>query len=170
MRFDGKEIILAALFGAWGLALPVLFHMIGLGSIFLPMFIPLAIMGFFVNFPLALLNGLLIPIVSSLLTGMPPLYPPLAIIISIETGALAGIISLCYRYFKWNIWISLLLGIVVERIILVLAALWIAPVFDFPPYLLSLGSLTASMPGIILLIILVPLIVKSVERLYISKR
>lgn len=166
MQFNGKEIVLAALFGAWGIALPVLFHMIGLGSIFLPMFIPLAIMGFFVNFPLALLNGLLIPIVSSLLTGMPPLYPPLAIIIALETGALAGTISLCYRYFKWNICVSLFIGIAVERTILVLAALWIAPLFDFPPYLLSLGSFTASMPGIILIIILVPLIVKSVERLH----
>jgi hypothetical protein len=146
--------------------MPIFFHMIGLGKAFLPMFIPLVTLGFFVSPVLALINGFMIPIISALLTGMPPLYPPLALIMACEGAALGGVASLAYRSLKWNVWVSLGLAIVSERIILVMAAIWIAPLFAIPPSLLSIGSLTISMPGIVLMILLVPVIVKSVNKFY----
>lgn len=166
MTIDTREIIIAALFGAWALVMPVFFHMLGLGGIFLPMLIPLLTMGFIISIPLAALNGFMIPFISSFLTGMPPLYPPLALVMAFEGAALAATASLAYRVLKWNLWISLLLAIAAERIVLAAAAIWIAPVFSFPPFMLSLGSLTASLPGIILMIFIVPIVIKGLEKFY----
>ena len=166
MKINGKEIIIASLFGAWALVMPVFFHMLGLGGIFLPMLIPLLTMGFVISIPLAALNGFMIPFVSSFLTGMPSLYPPLALVMGFEGVSLACTASLAYRVFKLNLWISLFLAIAAERVVLILAAIWIAPIFSFPPYMLSLGSLTASLPGVVLMIIIVPTVIKALEKFY----
>ena len=165
MNIHPRELIIAALFDAWGLAMPVLFHAFGLGAVFLPMFIPLLIMGFFVGPATAVLNAFMVPLISALLTGMPPLYPPLAVIISFETAALAGIASLCYRTAGWNMWVSMIAAIAAERFVLAAAAIWIAPLFAFPPFMLSIGSLAASMPGILLLIVITPIVIKSIHKL-----
>lgn len=62
------------------------FHLIGMtGPITLPMHIPVLIGGLLLS-PLALLLGIVTPVVSSLLTGMPVIYP-MAIIMAFELGA-----------------------------------------------------------------------------------
>ena len=165
MNIPPRELIIAALFDAWGLAMPALFHAFGLGAVFLPMFIPLLIMGFFVGPAAAALNAFMVPLISALLTGMPPLYPPLAVIISLETTALSATAALCYRTAGWNMWVSMFAAIAAERLVLAVAAVWIAPLFAFPPLMLSIGSIAASMPGILLLIIITPIVIKSIHRL-----
>ena len=50
----------------------------------MPMFYPLALAGFLVAPPLAMITGVAAPLVSALLTGMPPFYPPIAFIMMAE--------------------------------------------------------------------------------------
>ena len=64
-----RHIVLSALFITLGLVLPMLFHGLGLGRFFLPMFWPVAASGFFLTAPFCLAVGILTPWVSFLLTG-----------------------------------------------------------------------------------------------------
>ena len=70
-----KKIAYAGLFIAMGILLPQLFHLSGLpqsGSIFLPMHIPVLFAGFILGPLYGALIGVLLPIISAILTGMPP--------------------------------------------------------------------------------------------------
>jgi len=101
-----KEMVLSALFTAIGLLLPVIFHAFGMGSTFLPMHIPVLLAGFVVSIPFAIAVGIVTPILSSLLTGMPPMFPVLPYMV-FELAAYGTVASLLYRRLKLNVYISL---------------------------------------------------------------
>ena len=68
-----KRTVLAALFVALCVVLPIAFHTIpNAGSVFLPMHIPVLLCGMVCGWPYGLLCGLMGPALSSLLTSMPP--------------------------------------------------------------------------------------------------
>lgn len=58
-----------------GLLLPQVFHVFGAGTVFLPMHIPVLLCGFICGGPYGLLCGLITPFLSSVFTGMPPMFP-----------------------------------------------------------------------------------------------
>jgi hypothetical protein len=68
-------MVLAALFMAVGLVLPSFFHFVGAGPVFLPLHLPVLVCGLVCGWQWGLLTGASLPLLSSLLTGMPPLYP-----------------------------------------------------------------------------------------------
>ena len=70
-----RNIILGGLFVALGIVIPIAFHAIGAGPVFLPMHIPVLLAGFTIGPTIGCLVGAVTPILSSLLTGMPPLMP-----------------------------------------------------------------------------------------------
>lgn len=68
-----KQLVLTALFIAIGVVLPQAFHMIpNAGSVILPMHIPVLISGFAVGPLYGLLCGILTPVLSHFIFGMPP--------------------------------------------------------------------------------------------------
>ncbi|UCH97132.1 MAG: ECF transporter S component, partial [Candidatus Aminicenantes bacterium] len=71
-KYSGYDLLLGGLFMALALVFPMVFHAVGLGSAFLPMFYPIAAAGFLVALPVALVVGTMSPLVSALITGMPP--------------------------------------------------------------------------------------------------
>ncbi|MFC1558274.1 ECF transporter S component [candidate division KSB1 bacterium] len=158
-----REMVTAAIFGALGVIFPVLFHLIGLGSVFLPMYLPIATMGFLVSFPIAVSTGIITPLFSAVVTGMPPFFPPVALVMCIELSVLAGSISLFYRRFKWNIWISLIGAIILSRTIYILILLLVIPLLMLPPEILTIAAVISSIPGIILMAAIVPFAVKTIE-------
>ena len=158
-----RNMTFAALFGAAAIVMPILFHGLGLGSVFTPMFLPLLTMGFFVLPAYAGVVGFLSPWISAFLTGMPPLVP-IAPIMSVEGAALAGTASFLYQKMRLNFWLSLLAAIASERIVLLIAVLVVAPLLDLPATTLSLSALTVTLPGIALQMIIVPILVKILER------
>jgi hypothetical protein len=83
-RIDINNILIAVIFSAFAVILPLIFHLIGLGAIFMPMYLPLAIGAFMMNRSNAFIAGAVTPLVSSIMTGMPPLYPPIAVIVSFQ--------------------------------------------------------------------------------------
>jgi len=162
MSTQNRELVFAGLFIALGVVVPILFHQIGLGQVFLPMFLPILLCGFFLNPYIALIVGLITPYVSSFMTGMPPLFP-FAVMISFEGAALAGSASMLFNRFKKNIWISLFSALIIQRIILVLFIFAVAPFFELPERLLSITVITSGLPGVILQIIIVPVFVSRLK-------
>ncbi|MDD2455264.1 MAG: methyltransferase domain-containing protein [Kiritimatiellae bacterium] len=89
-----RDLAYCAVFGAAALLLPTLFHALQLGRVFMPMYLPLVLLAFYVPPGPAALTALLIPALSGAVTGMPTLYPQSAPVMSLELAALPAIIRL----------------------------------------------------------------------------
>jgi hypothetical protein len=156
-----RQITLAGLFIAIGLVLPMAFHVLGPGTTFLPMHIPVLIAGFSLGLPMAILVGTLTPLLSSLLTGMPLIFPVLPFMV-FELGTYAMGASLFYRTFKWNVYVSLLLTMILGRIT-AMAAVWVLVNYTTAklpnPLVFITGAVTAGGLGILIQLLLIPPIV-----------
>ena len=71
-----KNLVLTAFCIALCIVLPMAFHAIGAGATFLPMHIPVLLCGLLCGWPFGAACGLIGPLLSSLLTGMPPASQP----------------------------------------------------------------------------------------------
>jgi len=163
VKHSGRDILLGGVFLALALLLPVVFHAVGLGSTFLPMFIPLVVAGYLVAFPVAVSLGLIAPITSSLLTGMPPIFPPIAFVMMAEGVVLAGVPALLYQKKKLNIWVTLVVTMLVDRLVLLGAVLLAAKWLELPGGILGVSSLIRGIPGVILIFVIVPPLVKKMK-------
>ncbi|HEK85164.1 MAG: ECF transporter S component [Candidatus Saccharicenans sp.] len=159
-----SEILLGGLFIALALALPIAFHLVGLGSSFLPMFFPIILAGYLLPVRASLVVGLTSPLISALLTGMPPLYPPIAFIMMGEALALVIIPYFFYQKLKMNIWCSLVLTIAGERVVLLLSIILISKWLKLPGVVLGISSLLKGLPGIILTFLVIPPLVINLKR------
>jgi len=92
MMMKNRDLAYCGLFGAAALLLPVLFHLVHLGHIFMPMYLPLVTLAFFVRPGMSALTALVVPLLSGAVTGMPPFYPPVAPVMSVELALMALII------------------------------------------------------------------------------
>ena len=154
-----KQLILSGLFIAFGIILPMCFHVFNMGgSIFLPMHI--LISGFLLGPICGAIVGVITPILSSFLTGMPPVLPTMPIM-ALELcgyGIVSGIL-----FSKTNkIYISLILAMIVGRIFALfgafLASLTFAP--DINPIMYIVTGVTTAVPGMIIQLIFIPILVK----------
>ncbi|MBN2041146.1 MAG: hypothetical protein JW864_13975 [Spirochaetes bacterium] len=164
-KHDVNNILLAAIFSAFGILFPVLFHLTGLGPVFMPMYIPLAIGAYFLSKTNALIAGFFTPLLSALITGMPPFYPPVAPLMIVQLSLLCVIISFIQHKFSPMILLPLLAAIIIDRILLVLYYLVIIPLFGINAPAFTLFQLVKSLPGIILMFILVPVLVPRLNSL-----
>lgn len=161
MTTKTQNITLSALFMAIGVLLPILFHAVGLGSMFLPMFWPVAASGFFLPVPYATAVGALTPVLSTLITGMPP--PPTLYRMIFELASLATITSLLYRKTCYGTFWLLLGGLLTAMVVGLFGSAAIAPLLGLPPEFYAIVSLIKSIPGMIVLLSLVPLILKRIK-------
>ncbi|RPI94743.1 MAG: hypothetical protein EHM32_06440, partial [Spirochaetales bacterium] len=147
-RIDISNLLIAVIFSGLGIAVPVLFHALGLGSIFLPMYLPLAIGAFLLNRVNAVIVGFFTPLISALLTGMPPFYPPVAFIMMLQLAVFCFTISLLTHRFKSGIFISLAAAVLIDRILLAALYYFIYPFFSIDSRIITLYDLVKSLPGI----------------------
>lgn len=160
-----RELSLAGLLGALGLLLPIGFHMLGwLGKVFLPMHLPIVVGGFLLSAGTAAGLGLIVPLLSGALTGMPPF--PLAPLMSAELAVKAVVASLLYRRLGAPMWLALPAALIADWLVLALAALALADFFAIgrPPLAYVLGVIALGWPGTLLQLIGVPAAVKTIER------
>lgn len=152
---DGREKILAALMGALALALPQAFHLVGLGSFFLPMHLPVALAGFVVRPGLAASVGVLAPVLSTLITGMPPV--PLVPLMAAELATLGAVASLLARGLRLPVWVALPGAIgarmVVTALLITVAGQWLG----LPSKTTAAAWIASGAPGILLQLVAVPL-------------
>ncbi len=169
MKIETQQMTLISLFIALCVIIPFVFHLAGLGAMFLPMFLPILLAGFVIRFPLAMLVGLLGPIVSSLLTGMPPLFPT-AISMMAEGMVASGVASFLFCSKKSSLWLALLLAIIAERMTRVLMIFLILPLFGLPAREWSIAEITLTLPGVALQLVLIPLVLFVLWRYHLIKR
>ena len=156
MSNPSKQLTLSAMFLALGVLFPLLFHAVGLGSVFLPMFSPVAAVGFFLEPTFAILVGVLTPAVSFLLSGMPPVSPPILQVMVPELAVFAGLVWFCYRRADFAIWLSIFLGLLASRAVLFLCAGMLGKALGLPPQWASAAMLAKSLPGMLAILVLVP--------------
>lgn len=161
-----KQLVLSGIFIAIGLVLPMVFHAFGGGSMFLPMHIPVLMAGFFLSMPYALAVGALTPLLSSLLTGMPPAFPVLPFMM-FELATYGVVVSLLYRKCKMNVYVSLIISMVCGRIMSGIVVWALATFFmaKLPsPMIFITGAVTKGIPGIVIQLIFIPVIVMAVNK------
>ena len=162
-----KNMVIGGLLLAIGLILPSVFHFTNIsGKIFLPMHIPVLIGGFLLPPSLAIILGFITPLLSSLLTGMPPIFP-MAVIMAFELAFYGFSASVFYKKMKLPTIVSLILSMIVGRIIAGLTVFVLGSLFaiDFaPPLAFIIGGVTTGIPGIIIQIVLIPSVIYLIER------
>ncbi len=161
-----KQIPLTAFFAALAIALPQFFHLLGLGAVFLPMFLPVAAGAMLLSWKFALTLALIVPITSWLITGMPPLVPPILPVIVAELAIIALSASYLRYHRGMNVWIALFTAILLDRIFLFILVSFLAPLFGWNHPLFSVGIVASGLPGIALQIIVIPLVMRFIKEKY----
>jgi hypothetical protein len=172
MRDRTQYITLSALFMAMGVLIPMVFHATGLGNIFLPMFWPVALSAFFLPVGFSAAVGALTPTVSTLFTGMPPVSPPIFQIMVVEMVSLTTLTSLLYHNTRWGNFWALALGLLVSRGVLFICAGFLAPILGLPPEVVSIASVIKGVPGILTMLVIIPLILNRIkhENIFLSRK
>ncbi|WP_207666033.1 ECF transporter S component [Thermohalobacter berrensis] len=162
-----KKIVYSSFFIALGIIIPMLFHTIkNFGRAFLPMHIPVLLGGFILGPYFGLLVGLITPFLSSILTGMPPIFP-VGIIMFFELSTYGFVSGLFYNKLKQNEIITLTSAMIIGRIIaaLVVAVLVYGFGAKMPnPFTYIKMAVIVGLPGIAIQVILIPILVLSLKR------
>ncbi len=168
-RTNIRDLVLAALFLALGLLLPFLTGQIPqIGSMLLPMHIPILLCGFICGWRYGLAIGLITPILRSLLFLMPPMFP-VAITMAFELavyGLLAGLLYQLLAKKPVNLYLSLIGAMIGGRIMWGLAAYVFFGLNGATltwQMFLSAALLTA-WPGILVQIVLIPAIMIALKK------
>lgn len=160
-----NDLTLSALFIAMGLLLPILFHGLGIGAVFLPMFWPVAASVFFLPIGHACLVALLTPVASFVLTGMPPVSPPILYVMMGELVALAAVSAWLFCRTGLGVFWIVLFGMAASRLMLFIFAGIIAPSLGLPARVYSVYSVVKGLPGVVVIMLLVPAMVAKIKQL-----
>ena len=161
-----KRLVIAGLLLAIGIIIPMIFHITGIpGTTFLPMHISVLLGGFLLPPSLALLLGMLTPLINSLITGMPVLFP-MAVIMIFELGIYGLIGSVLYRRLKWPSVIALITSMIAGRVMAGLVVFILAAFFSvqLDPMVFIIGAVSAGIPGIIIQLLLIPSLLHGIVR------
>ncbi|MGC9316970.1 MAG: ECF transporter S component [Armatimonadota bacterium] len=172
-----RELSLGGLFIALGVIIPMAVHAVGggrIGPVLLPMYLPVLVCAMLVSPAIAAGVGLLTPLLSSGLTGMPPVLPTLPVMV-VELVTMSVIASLLYRRLQLHVLAATILALLGGRVVLgltVALAVNLLPaglLASIPeamrqplPYVLA--ATATAVPGLILQLVAVPALVIAVER------
>lgn len=163
-----KKSIITAVCIALCVVLPQAFHAIPeAGTIYCPMHIPVLLCGLITGWPYGLLCGLAGPLLSSLITGMPPAaILPAMMVECAAYGALTGLMMQLVHTKKVyaDLYISLVAAMLGGRVIAGLAKAFIFSAGQYTMAAWVAGSFVKSLPGIVIHLALVPSIVYALMR------
>ncbi len=170
MNKNVKNLTLSAMFIAIGVILPFLTGQIQqIGNMLLPMHIPVFLCGLICGWQYGAAVGFILPLLRSLLFGMPPFYPnALAMALELLTyGMVAGFL---YSRSRWQcvmaLYRSLLAAMIAGRIVWGVAEVVLLGIggsaFTWEAFIA--GALLNSIPGIILQLILIPAVMVALNR------
>lgn len=160
-RLSAHDLAYCGLFGAAALLFPVVFHLVRLGHVFMPMYLPLVTLAFFVPPLPAAVTALVIPVLSGAVTGMPPFYPPVAVFMSLELAIMSAVIAAVVRRRpKANEWLVLVPVLCFGRAVYVALVYVFSLAIKLPAGFMAGLSLLAGWPGIVLMIVVVPPVAK----------
>lgn len=161
-------MVFTALCVAIGILLPMVFHMVPVantGAVFIPMHIPVLICGFLCGWPYGALCGITVPLLSSALTGMPPLFP-VAVSMVFELCAYGALAGLLYKLTKGKIYLTLIGAMIGGRIVMGIANAVIFGVIGkaYGIQAFTATALITALPGITIQLALVPSIIYALKK------
>ena len=165
-----KNMVLAAMFLGLGLVLPFLTGQIKwIGNMLLPMHIPVLLCGLICGWQYGLVIGFILPVMRTMLFGMPPLYPT-AVSMSFELAAYGFIIGFLYSHSRWqcvkSLYRCMIIAMLSGRIVWGIAQVLLLGLGDngFTVHAFVSGAFLNAIPGIILQLILIPSIMVLLNR------
>jgi niacin transporter len=168
VMLNTKKTVYTSLLIAVGVVLPVTLHMVpNAGSVLLPMHIPVLICGIACGLPYGPLCGLLTPLISSLLTGMPPAaYLPAMLC---ELAAYGLVSALLARYARTkniyaNVYIALLGGMLAGRMVFGALNALIFRVGEYSMQVWLTSAFVKALPGIAIQLVLIPAVVIALQK------
>lgn len=169
-KLDNKKIILSAFFISLGIVLPFFTgHIKNMGSMFLPMHIPIVLCGLICGCIYGGIIGLITPLLRSMICGMPVLMPS-AICMSIELLAYGYLCGYLYEKFKYkcikSLYKTLIISMLISRIVWGISSYILYKILGQPFTLqlfLSIAIIHA-LPGIIIQLIIIPIIMVSIKK------
>lgn len=169
-----KNLIIAAMLFCLGLVLPILTGQIPkIGNMLLPMHLPVFLCGLICNWKYGGAVGFALPLVRSLIFGMPVLYPT-AIAMAFELASYGLIIGLIYEYSPWRsvkaIYLYLITAMLGGRIVWGIAQTILLGFSEdgFTLMIFITNGFINAIPGIILQLILIPAIMVATKKAHIS--
>ncbi len=163
-----KNMVLTGILIALGVVLPLAFHAIpNAGSIFLPMHIPVLFCGLVCGWNYGLLAGIATPLLSNILTGMPPApFLPSMLVELAVYGLVAGLLIRFVRSKSQtaNVFIALIGAMLAGRL---LAGLVNALIINLGKYSVQIwlsAFFITALPGIIIQLVLIPVLIFALEK------
>lgn len=175
VRTEVQTMVLAAMFLALGIVMPFLTGQIpGIGSRLLPMHIPVLICGFVCGWKYGLIVGFIVPILRSVMFGMPPMLPTGAGM-AFELAAYGAATGLLYPWLEnrskgrcevVNVYITLIGAMLIGRIVwgLVSVLLYglVGNMFSIAVFIS--GAFLNAVPGILLQLVVIPVMIVTLKR------
>ncbi|MBN2718505.1 MAG: hypothetical protein JXX14_21860 [Deltaproteobacteria bacterium] len=164
-KISSRDLAYCGCFGAAALLLPVLFHLVRLGHVFMPMYLPLVLLAFYVRpLPVAI-TAFVTPLISGAVTGMPPFYPPVALFMAIELSIMSVIIAaISTRWPRLNALAILVPVLLLGRVLYVGLVYGFSQVIELPATFMAALSFLGGWPGLVLMIVAIPIILKSAPK------
>ena len=174
-RTQVETMILAAMFLALGIVMPFLTGQIpAIGNRLLPMHIPVLICGFVCGWKYGMIVGFVVPILRSILFGMPPMFPTAAAM-AFELAVYGMVTGLMHEWrcsqklYKNDIvcvYVTLITAMIAGRLVWGMISVLLyglaGNVFSFS--LFVAGAFFNAIPGIVLQLIIIPAIVMTLKR------
>ena len=169
MNFSVRKLVLSAMFLALCMVLPFLTGQVPeIGSMLLPMHLPVLIAGFILGAPYAGLIGFIAPFLRFFLFGMPPLFP-VGAAMAVEMcvyGVSAGVLYKVFPKKNAFVYVALVFSMILGRIA------WGAAQYVFlmingsalTMKAFLAGAFVNAWPGIILQLVLVPAVVIALKK------
>ena len=136
-----------------------------IGSMLLPMHIPVLLCGFIIGAPYGLLVGIITPLLRSMIFGMPPMLT--AITMAFELGTYGFISGYLYNKLPKsivNIYVSLIGAMFIGRVVWGMVSMLIYGMVSFGFSAFIAGGFTNALPGIALQLVLIPILVKLADK------
>lgn len=162
LKLHIRRLVLAAMFLAIGLVLPFVTGQIPqVGSMLLPMHIPVLLCGLICGWGYGGLVGFVLPLLRAILFGMPPIFPT-AVAMAFELLTYGVLSGWLYNRAKWKCVVSLLRSLITAMLggRLVWGGAMMAlmglngEVFTWAMFLS--GAFLTAVPGIVLQLVVIP--------------
>lgn len=164
-----KRITLCAVCIALCYVLPIAFHAVGIGGILSPMHIPVLMCGLICGGGYGALCGLVGPVLSHLLGGMPPLTMLVRMIPELCAYGLVSGLAMKYirsGRFGADVYISLILAMIAGRMIggIATAVFYTVTSGVYSLALWATSYFVESVPGIVAHLVIVPVLVFTLQK------
>ena len=164
-----KKMCICAFCIALCYVLPQVFHALMLGTAFSPMHLPVLLCGLICGWPYGLLCGALGPVLSSLLSGMPPVVMLISMVPELCVYGLAA--GLGMRFIRTgrtllDLYFSLLPALVLGRIVggVAQALFYLSTARSYTIALWAGSYVVGTLPAIVLQLVLLPTLVWGLMR------